>query len=348
MFGFPGAGLSTLLAGSIALNVTGARAGVAPAAAQMPAATQRPATAQAPPQGPVETPSPAEAPAAPPAPRPPAAGRLTDRGGLHVDFTVMNAFDGNLNRQVVPLASYGLAPGAALRYDASRAFAWDYAIALNEYTGTDHWDRLSHLLAASMHHGSGRVRSETRAEGTWKVPSDDRELTKQAELSERLTVHATRATSLQFSGAYRYKYYVDHPDSSGPSPYVGARVDRRVGRRGLAFAYRFQTRQSRLRSDRYYRHGYATTFSTPLAGAGDELSISAEYRPQVYQGLVRTNEALEPRRDRRMLLNATYERPLSPRMNLLWLAGYQRRWSNDRSKTFVEPILALTIRYRWR
>lgn len=328
MFVFRRPGLSTLLACGAALIV--------PAAA----AAQTAATADAP--------GPAEAPAAAPAPRPPARGRFSDRGGPHVDFTLMNAFDGNLNRQVVALPSYGLAPGAVLRYDTRGALAWDYAIALNEYTGTDHWDRLSHLVGATLNRGSGRIRSETRAEGTWKVPSDDRELTKQAELSERLTVHASAASSLQISGAWRYKYYVDHPESSGPSPYLGARLDRRFGRRGLAVAYRFQTRHARLRSDRYYRHGYATTFSTPLFGPGDDLSLSVEYRPQLYEGLVQSGDDVARRRDRRMLLNATYERPLSPRMNMLWLAGYQRRWSNDRSKAFVEPLLALTVRYRWR
>ena len=281
--------------------------------------------------------------AARPAPHPSAGGPA-----LQVDFTLVNAFDGNISREVVPRRSYGLAPGIAVRYAPRGPVAWRYDAALNEYTGTDRWDRLSHGLSAVMDRRRGRWRSETRAEGAWKVPSDDREITRQAEVFERLTVELSEATRLEMFGAYRYKYYVEHAETSGSNPYAGARLLHRFGQRHVGVGYRFQTRQSRARSDRFRRHGYALGFSTPVARAGDTLAIDLEYRPQLFGGLVPAAEALTRRRDRRIVMSATYQRSLNPRVHLLWLAGYQQRWSNDPSRRYADPTLALTLRYRWR
>lgn len=287
-----------------------------------------------------------EAPAAPPVVRtaPVPAGQPP---GLHVDFTVMNAFDGNINRGIVPLRSYGLAPGVSLHYEPAGSFAWGYDGAVNQYTGTDRWDHVSHALSGVMTRRVGAVDIETRATGSWKVPTDDREITKQVEIVERLTASLSSRTRLQLLGAYRYKYYVEHADTSGSSPYVGARLDRRYGAHHLTFAYRYQVRQSRARPERYSRQGYAAAFSTPVIRRGD-LSLDLEYRPQLYRVLIQTPDGLVRRRDRRVLTSATYQRPLSTRVSLLALAGFQRRWSNDLSRRFAEPAVALSLRYRWR
>ncbi len=286
-----------------------------------------------------------EAPAAPPAPRPPAAA--TAHPGVRVDFTLMNAYDGNLNREPVALRSYALAPGVSVHYEPAGAFGWAYDGALNEYTGTDRWDRLSHTVSGVMTRHRGLMRAETLAVGSWKVPTDDREITKQVELAERLTLALTDATRLQLVGAYRYKYYVEHVETSGNSPYAGARIEHRYGTRHVAFAYRFQTRESRAIRDRFKRHGYAASFSTPLSRA-DDLSLEFEFRPQTYGGLVPAGNALVHRHDRRILTSATYQRPVTARVNLLGLAGFQRRWSNEPIRRYVEPTLTLSLRYHWR
>lgn len=287
-----------------------------------------------------------EAPAAPPV-VPTAPAPAGQPPGLHVDFTVMNAFDGNINRESVPLRSYGLAPGVSLHYEPAGSFAWGYDGAVNQYTGTDRWDRISHALSGVMARRFGAVDTETRATGSWKVPTDDREITKQVEVVERLTASLSNRTLLQLVGAYRYKYYVDHVDTSGNSPYMGARLERRYGAQHLTFAYRYQVRQSRARAERYSRQGYAAAFSTPVTRR-DDLSIECEYRPQLYRGLIQTPDGLARRRDRRILTSVIYQRPVTTRVSLLALAGFQRRWSNDLSRRFAEPSVALSLRYRWR
>lgn len=288
----------------------------------------------------------AEAPAAGPTP-PPAVVRTAQAPGLHLDFTVMNAFDGNINREIVPVRCYGLAPGVSLRYEPAGRFAWSYDAALNEYTGTDRWDRVSHALSGVLRHRLGAVRAETLATGSWKVPTDDREITKQAEVVERVTTTLANRTLVQLVAAYRYKYYVDHVETSGRSPYAGARIEQRFGRRHIGFAYRFQTRHSRAVKDRYTRHGYAASFSTPLTRS-DEFTTEFEYRPQTYEGLTPTPAGLVRRHDRRILTSASYQRPVSSRVSLLSVAGFQRRWSNELSRRFSEPIVTLSLRYHWR
>jgi hypothetical protein len=260
----------------------------------------------------------------------------------------MSGFDGNLSREAVPLQAFGVAPGAAVRYRPAGHFAWAYDIALNEYTGTDRWDRMSHALSMVMTRRPGRVRLDTKGAASWKVPSEDGELTKQVEISESVSTNLSDRTRVQLVGSYRYKYYVDHPDSSGISPFVDANVDRRFGPRHFTLGYRFQTRESRARSDSYYRHGYAAIFSTPISKSDDQLSFDVEYRPQTYRRLIESEGALVRRHDERVLASASYQRPLTTHVELLWFTGFQRRWSNDLARRYAEPTVALTVRYRWR
>ncbi len=281
-------------------------------------------------------------------PLPPSAdGSAPPTPVLHVDFSVTNAFDGNLTRDEVPLRSYGLAPGVSVRYNPPGPFEAGYDVAFLEYTATDRWDRVSHAVSASMTRRLAGVRLQTRAEGTWKVPADTLDLTRQAEVSERATVALAESTRLQLTAAWRYRYYIDHPETSGISPYLSGRLDRRFGDRHAVVGYRFQTRQSRARADRFRRQGYSVGFSTPVTRPDDELALEFEFRPQIYQGFI--DESPDPvrRRDRRVVMTAEYERPVGARITMRWLAGFQKRTSNDPDKRFTDPTVALTLRYRW-
>jgi hypothetical protein len=273
----------------------------------------------------------------------------TATGPWHVNFSLMNAFDGNVSHDVQPLRSYGIAPAAAVRYERAGSLAWGYGVALNSYTGTDEWDRVSHGLYLVMTHRAGRVRLETGGDATWKGSSEDRELSNEFGMSERLVFRISDATRVVLSGAYRYKQYPDDPGTSGLSPAVGGKLDQRFGARRVTVGYKFQVRQSRAERDRYRRHAYSVAFSTPIYSPGDELSLEVEYRPQTYDNrLVKVDGIRVPRQDRRFQLAAVYERPISARTNIVWVAGLEKRDSNDPDKRYTAPSLAMTLRYRWR
>jgi hypothetical protein len=265
----------------------------------------------------------------------------------YVDFSLMNGYDGNINHDPEPVRSYGLAPGVSFRYE-HRAFELGYDVAFNSYTNTDEWDRISQGVFAMAIHRAGPLRFETGGNVTLKGSSEDRELANEYAFSERVVLKLTSDLRVIGTAALRYKKYPLDPETSGFSPYVGAKLDRRFGDNRLTVGYKYQTRHSEAVRDRYRRHVYSAGFSMPLDVEGDELSVEVEYRPQVYERLIRVGDARVLRRDRRFVMAAAYERPISPRVSALWLAALEKRDSNDPDKRYVSPSLVMTMRYRWR
>jgi hypothetical protein len=265
----------------------------------------------------------------------------------HLDLSLTNGFDGNIGHDVEPVRSYGVAPGATLLFE-NETFAWSYEVALNSYTRTDEWDRISHGLHAVSTRRAGRFRFETSGDATWKGSSEDRELANEFGASERVVFKLTSSTRLVASGVYRYKQYPDEPTTSGPSPYFTAKFDRRFGDSRLTAGYKYQVRLSQDPRDRYRRQAYTADFSTPVDVDGDELAFEVEYRPQTYyQRSIKVGDHRELRRDRRWQVVASYERPITPRVSVVWIAGYETRDSNDPDKLYSAPSLGMTLRYRW-
>ena len=265
----------------------------------------------------------------------------------HVDFSLTNAFDGNINHDPEPVRSYGLAPGASFRFEHS-SFELGYDVAFNQYTNTDEWDRISQGVYAIAIHRAGPVRFETGGNITLKGSSEDRELANEYAFSERVVVKLTSDVRLIGIGALRYKQYPLDPETTGFSPYVGAKLDRRFGDNRLTVGYKFQTRHSEAVRDRYRRHVYSIGFSMPIDVEDDELAFEFEYRPQQYERLIRVGDSRVLRQDQRFVLAASYDRPISPRVSAVWFAALEKRDSNDPDKRYFSPSLAMTMRYRWR
>jgi hypothetical protein len=273
-------------------------------------------------------------------------------GGWHATLSLMNMFDGNINHDPAPIRSYGVAPGGEVRYESSDdpAFVWGYETALNSYTGTDEWDRISHGTYAVITSRIGKVfRFETTAEAIWKGSSEDREVANEFGVSERLNIRLRPATRVMFLGGYRYKQYPDDPGTTGPSPYLGARFDQRLpGNRRVTVGYKFQSRLSRTERDRYSRNAFTADFSTPLGSKDERMAVGFEYRPQWYQRVIKVPGGRAVRRDRRIVLDAAYERRLNDRVTATWTGGLESRNSNDEDKKFTAPTFAMTLNYRWR
>ncbi len=111
-----------------------------------------------------------------PQPRPSTAPAPGADRSSHIDFSLMNAFDGNINHDPEPVRSYGLAPGASFRYE-HRSFEFGYDVAFNRYTNTDDSgsDRPGQIYAMAIQR-AGPVRFETGGNVTLKGSSEDREL----------------------------------------------------------------------------------------------------------------------------------------------------------------------------
>jgi len=270
----------------------------------------------------------------------------------HGTISLSNVFDGNINHDVEPIRSYGIVPAAEVVFQSSNepAFAFGYEIASNRYTGTDEWDRISHSMYSVWSYRLGsRVRFETQGSASWKGSSEDRELANEFGASQRVAFKITSSTRVAVTGAYRYKQYPDEPETTGPSPYIAAKLDRKFadGRR-LTVGYKYQTRLSQSVRDRYRRSAYAVDYSFPLSRPDERFTIEAEYRPQRYERLIKVADERVLRMDRRFIGGAAYERPLNDRATARWFAGLETRDSNDPDKRFMAPSFGMSIVYRVR
>ena len=276
-----------------------------------------------------------------------------DRGRWHGTLSIVNVFDGNINHEIDPVRSYGIVPAGEIVFESSSepAFVWGYEIAANRFTGTDEWDRISHSMYSEWSHRIGsRLRLDTEGVASWKGSSDDRELANEFGVSQRLAFKVLQSTRLVVTGSYHYKQYPDDPGTSGPSPYVAAKLDHRFSEnRRLTIGYKFQRRLSVSERDRYRRWAYSAAYSMPLFASADRLSFEAEYRPQRYERLIKVPEGgREWRFDRRFIAGATYERPINKATIARWTAGIETRDSNDPDKRFFAPSFGVTISYRIR
>jgi hypothetical protein len=273
--------------------------------------------------------------------------------GWHGALSLANLFDGNVSHDVIPVRSYGVVPAATVTYESvgDTGLGFGYEVAANSYTGTDEWDRISHSLYTTVERRIGkRMRLETGGEASWRGSSEDRELANVFGVSQRLAYRLSATTRVALTGVYRYKQYTDDPSTSGLSPSIGAKIDRRLpGDRRFSFSYRYQTRLSEAPRNRYRRSVYAIELSTPLIAADDRLSIEFEYRPQLYgQRVIKVAGAQMLRADRRLTLGAVYRRPVSERVDANWTCGLESRRSNDPTKAFFAPTFGMTMSYRLR
>ena len=272
--------------------------------------------------------------------------------GFRGTLAIGNIFEGNINHEVNPVRSYGVVPSGQLLFQSSSdpAFVWGYELAANNFTGTDEWDRISHSMYSVWSYRLGhRLRFESGGTASWKGSSDDRELANEFGVSQRVAYKLLSSTRLIVIGSWRYKVYPDDPGTSGPSPYVGGRIDQRLpSNRRLAVGYKYLRRISQAQRDRYRRSAVTVAYSTPAFSASDRLSIEFEYRPQQYERLIKVGDHREMRLDHRYIANAIFERPLNHRASVRWIGGIESRDSNDADKRFFAPSLAVTVAYRVR
>lgn len=274
------------------------------------------------------------------------------RGRWHGTVSLGNLFDGNINHELRPVRSFGMVPAGELVFESSSepALVWGYEIASNSFTGTDRWDRISHSMYSVWSYRIGsRLRLESGGSASWKGSSEDRELANEFGVSQRLAYRVLQATRLVVSGGCRYKQYPDDPETSGPSPYVTAKLDQRFGsNQRISIGYKYQRRLSHAQRDRYRRSAYTVAYSTPVFTPTERLSLEIEYRPQQYERLIKVADRREFRFDRRFIASAAFERPLTKRTTARWTAALETRRSNDPDKPFFAPTFGVTIAYRVR
>jgi hypothetical protein len=272
-----------------------------------------------------------------------------------LSMSLSSVFDTNISHDTEGLNSFGLVPSFGVHFrdnPESPSFEADYEVALHRYTNTNEFDRVSHNLTALYRKQlAKRLYARTTGEVSIKGSSEDREVNNNYILEQQLQYRFTSATRIAALAAYRVKRYplVDR-GSDAIDSYVGGKFEQRfAGDRGLELGYRYDHNRANDPRDRYIRRSYTAEFSTPLSRKRrDSILMELRYSPRQYQSrLVRMNGVRVPRRDKRWVLDVTYERPLRDDLLMALEYSYERRNSNDPEKRFSSNVFGVTFTFDW-
>lgn len=265
--------------------------------------------------------------------------------------SLSSSFDTNIDQDPKGVPSFGLVPSIGFHFQDSAekpAFELEYEVGLHRYTNTEKWNRTSHGLTASYkRHLFGRWYSRTTAEMSLKGSSEDRELNNQYVLGQQIEYRPTANIRLIGFAAYRLKRDAFDRGKNSIDPYIGAKfVQRLPGNRRWEIHYRYDHNRSWEPRNRYIRWTYGASFETPILRR-DRLTLDLSYRPQLYARTVSLGDMRVTRHDQRWSFTALWERPLSQRLTLGVFYRFEKRFSNDPDKRYIEHEPGIQLTYIW-
>lgn len=268
--------------------------------------------------------------------------------------SLSTVFDSNVEHDERRLRSFGLVPSLGFHFQDNPekpSFEAEYEVGFHRYTRTDSFDRVSHYFTGAYRRRlPGRFSARTTGEVSLKGSSEDRDVNNQYSLEQQLQYRLRPSVRLSAFAAYRLKRYplVD-AGKNAIDPYVGGRFQQELkGGREWQLTYRYDKNRSQDAKDRYVRWTYEAQFSTPLfRKRRDLLTLEARYSPRLYARQIKVDGARVPRKDRRWVFEADYERPLARDVRLGLNYRYETRGSNDPDKRFDGHVLGITFGFDW-
>jgi hypothetical protein len=271
-----------------------------------------------------------------------------------LSMSMSSEFDTNITHDERGLGSFGVVPSFGAHFvdnPEKPSFEADYEVALHRYTKTNEFDRVSHYFTASYRRQlARRWYAKTVGEVSLKGSSEDRDVNNQYVLEQQLQYRPNTANRLTAFAAYRLKRYpIAEQGSNAIDSYAGGKYERRLkAGRAWTLGYRYDKNRAQDPRNRYVRWSYNTEFSTPLSAANrDLLTLGLRYSPRPYARLIKVNGERVPRRDRRWVFDALYERQLSRDVRMGWSYSYETRNSNDPDKKFASNLFGVTFNFNW-
>jgi hypothetical protein len=268
--------------------------------------------------------------------------------------SLSTVFDSNVEHDERRLRSFGLVPSFGVHFQDNAekpSFEAEYEVGLHRYTHTNSFDRVSQFFTAAYRRRlPGRFSSRTTGEVSLKGSSEDRDVNNQYSLEQQFQYRLMPSVRLSAFAAYRLKRYpfID-AGKNASDPYVGGRFAQELkGGREWQLTYRYDKNRSQDPKDRYVRWTYEAQFSTPLfRSRRDLLTVEARYSPRLYARQIKVDGVRVPRKDRRWVFEAEYERPLSRDVRLGLDYRYETRDSNDPEKRFDSHVVGVSFGFDW-
>lgn len=267
-----------------------------------------------------------------------------------------SVYESNLEHDETNVRSFGFAPSLAVHFQdrASRPLVQlDYEIAPSRYTNSERFDIVSHYMTAQFEKRFGKRWSvETDGEISIHGSSEDRDVSNQYTLTQRVGYRVTSSTQIEPYVAYRIRRFPgEDVIQNAVNPQVGLRIKQRFeGGRRLVLAYRYDWNRAWSPRYKYIRRTWDAEYETPLLAENDRLTIGATYKERAYlERLVEIADDVEvPRRDFGWwALQAEWERPLANGFRLGLFYKFEIRGSNDPEKEFSAHQTGASIVYRW-
>jgi hypothetical protein len=272
--------------------------------------------------------------------------------GFHVSLA--GVYDDNINREPDELVSRGVVVGAGVHYRSSPTYpllSADYEAALHRYSGTERWNRISQYLHGVVAPDLGPVKLATIGEISLKGSSEDRDLSDQFAITQRVGYELMSDVDVTGYGGYRYKKAED-PQQNARNPFGGLELSVGIGETTeITGDARYEHKSTVNPKFLYNRWRYELEVEQELGDFG-EIEVEGIYRDQQYPNRMVEIEVdggedfEEPRHDRRVELGIVWTRPIFVDALTLGLSyQYETRTSNDVDKLYDDHAVAAIIRY---
>jgi len=269
---------------------------------------------------------------------------------LRIELQYLNRYDSNIDHDEYNLHSFGMVPAVFMQFRTSRSkpvFELGYLVARHNYTGTDRWDRFSHLVKGKLREDrGGSFRTETQGEISLAGTSEDRDLSNEYQARQEVEYRPKRDYRLRVYGTLRWKHY-DLPQRNHFKPNVGAEFEQKLDNGGsVQFGVRWETKRIEAKSSRYKRWTVSLQYVMPVSSFSD-LKFSVENRKKLYQFKdVTIDKEKVLRRDFRWKFDVSWIAYVTERIRVDVGYKFEHRDSNDPQKVFDAHMIDTGISYR--
>lgn len=269
------------------------------------------------------------------------------RNNLRMEVGYLTRFDSNIDHNEDDTDSFGFVPALLMQFRSGRikpGFLLNYHFARHNYSGTDRWDRFSHLFVGiARPDQDGSFRLETRGEISLKGTSEDRDLSDQYQVQQDFEYRFSDDYRFHLYGTLRWKRF-ENVDRNEFKPNIGVELEQKLGDgRELEAGVRWETKEIDDADSRYSRWTFSLDYDVQVS-ATSALEFSVENRRKAYRhDVVEIEDEDFLRRDFRWKFGMTWRKQLSDRFRFATDYRYERRDSNNPEKLFDAHLIDFSL-----
>jgi hypothetical protein len=269
---------------------------------------------------------------------------------LSMEVGFSSIYEDNIDHdEVNPIESVGVVPSLRTQISAGQ-FYTSYELGFHQYTNTEEWDRVSHVIRSGYVIPFGeRFFLDTRGEISLGGSSEDREKGDQFAFKPIFAFLPGDSTQIELEGAYRARKFDTGSDAI--NRYVGIEIEQEFGKHEVLGEYRYEVNDSEnSRNDRNiytYKMAYRIPFPWKTEAIFGARLRETDYLNRFVELEVEDGPdiPLYLREDKKWAFGAAMKIPLGKNVDLVPEYEYEVRTSNDPEKQYVANVASVSIIY---